>query len=148
MIFNAGFPLVEYLFFLSERVFSRVRDKGMNGYCGTKRITKHVTLSSYCEYYSSPPFPIHFKYSLMMNTVFVCFMYGAGIPLLFIIALLSFALFYCLEKIILVYSSEHTRSYEETLNESTIDFMMVAPLLFLGNGYWQFASMESYNISP
>jgi len=33
---------------------------------------------------------MHFKYSGMMNVLFVCFMYGLAIPLLFPIALLAF----------------------------------------------------------
>jgi len=145
MVFTSGFPILEYLLFMLERVFSRVRDRALHGFCGTKVVTKRTTISAYLNYHQAPTFPIHFKYSFMMNIVFVSFMYGAGIPLLFVIALVSFALFYCVERLILVYVAEHTRSYEETLNESTIDFMMVAPLLFVGNGFWQYASIESLN---
>lgn len=136
MMFNAGFPIIEYLLFLSNRVFAKVKDKGMNDFCLKKKVTRSVSIQSYLERNTGPSFPIHFKYSLMLNVVFVTFMYGAAIPILFVVAMASFAVFYCLERIILAYSSAKQPTFEDQINDSTLDFMMWAPLLFLGNGFW------------
>jgi hypothetical protein len=44
MVFNFQFPFIEYGMWLMQRVFRRVRDKGLNGYCVNKKITKKKTI--------------------------------------------------------------------------------------------------------
>lgn len=63
-----------------------------------------MTIGSYVDLNAGPGFPIHFKYSLMMNISFVTFMYGAGMPILFPIAAITFFIFFFMEKILVVYS--------------------------------------------
>jgi hypothetical protein len=92
------------------------------------------------ELHSGPPFPIHFKYSLMMNIVFITFMYGAGLPILFLVATVSFAVFYVLERLLIAYSFKQPPAIDHKSNENTCDFMMYAPLLFMGNGFWMYSN--------
>ena len=42
---------------------------------------------------------IHFRYSTIMNIVFVTFMFGTAIPILYPIALLSFTVLYIMERL-------------------------------------------------
>jgi len=51
--------------------------------------TKKTARAPYKALYSSGDYVIHFKYSGVLNIVYIAFMYGTGIPLLFPIAGLS-----------------------------------------------------------
>ena len=50
------------------------------------------------DLYSGPDFIIHFKYSFILNVTYVTMFYGAGLPILFPIAVLSYIIFYICER--------------------------------------------------
>jgi hypothetical protein len=52
-------------------------------------ITKKTSRSPYKALYSGSDYVIHFKYSGILNIVYIAFMYGMGLPLLFPIAAAS-----------------------------------------------------------
>lgn len=104
MIFNFELPIIMYFLYLSRRVYYRVKDRGLSNYCKGVKTTKKKTIQSYIDLYQGPGFPIHFKYSLMMNISFVTFMYGAGMPILFVIAMTTFGIFFVMEKLLVAYS--------------------------------------------
>ncbi len=47
---------------------------------------------------------MHFKYSTILNSVFVTFMFGFGIPILFPITAITFYIIYLIEKSSFYYS--------------------------------------------
>jgi len=104
MVFNFEWPLIMYVYTLSKRVYARIKDKGVSNYLKGIKKTKKKTIQGYIDLYSGPPFPIHFKYSLMMMITFVTFMYGAGMPIFFAISLVTFVITYVLERILVAYS--------------------------------------------
>ena len=57
----------------------------------------------YVDLYSGPEYFIHFKYSGILNVIFVTFMYGLGIPILFLLAALYFFNLYALERLTVAY---------------------------------------------
>jgi hypothetical protein len=59
--------------------------------------TKTKSIQAYLDIRCGPAYLMHFKYSTVLNTVFVTFMYGFGIPDLFPIAAISFLIIYLLE---------------------------------------------------
>jgi hypothetical protein len=105
MVFNFQLPLIMYVITLSKRIFNRIKDRGLGAYIsGDNTKTKKKSIQGYIDLYCGPPFPIHFKYSLMMMITYVTFMYGSGMPILFPIALTTFIITYCLERILVAYS--------------------------------------------
>jgi hypothetical protein len=97
---------------LSQRVKKRIDDCGFKNYIKGVRATKKKTIQGYIDTYAGPPFPIHFKYSLMMMITFVTFMYGAGMPILFPIALMTFLVSYVLERILVAYSFQEPPAFD------------------------------------
>jgi hypothetical protein len=81
----------------------------------------------------------------MMNISYVTFMYGAGMPILFVIAFISFLIFYVLERLLIAYSFKQPPSFDYRINLSTIEILMFAPLLFLGNGFWMFSNQQIFS---
>ena len=140
MIFNFQLPLIMYVYTLSKRVYNRIKDKGCKEYLNGTKKTKKKTIQGYIDLYSGPPFPIHFKYSLMMMITFVTFMYGAGMPILFVISLCTFVITYILERILVAYSFQEPPSFDAQISLSSIDFVMWAPLLYMLFGFWMHAN--------
>lgn len=79
---------------------------------------------------------MHFKYSTMLNVVYVTFMYGLAIPLLFPIALLALLIMYISEKLQLTYFYRKPPMYDEKLNASSLTVLMYAPVAMMVFGYW------------
>lgn len=139
MLFNVYWPIVEFFVFGSMRQAFRLLDRGFS--CN-KNKTKKTTIQLYVELYSGPVFFIHYKYSAILNIVFVTMMYGMGIPVLFPIAALSLFTLYCMEKLMLHFVYREPPMYDEKLNTNALNILTYAPLLFLSFGYWMLSSKQ------
>ena len=53
-------------------------------------ITKKTSMFMYKDLYSGAEYVIHFKYSGILNIMYITMMYGLGMPILFPIAVLNF----------------------------------------------------------
>lgn len=79
-----------------------------------------------------------------MNIVFVTLMYGVGLPLLFPIALLSFFILYCNERILLAYWYKQPPSLDERMNNSAIKIMRWAAFIGCGFGYYMSSNKQMF----
>ena len=87
---------------------------------------------------------MHFKYSGMMNVLFVCFMYGLAIPMLFPISLMAFTVLYTMEKLTITYCFRQPPMFDEKLNESAISKMKWAPIFMMFFGYWCLSNVQLF----
>jgi hypothetical protein len=101
---------------------------------GTKTNTK--TIQEYINLYAGPVYFLHYKYSSILNIVFITMMYGAAMPILFPIAFVSLSSLFMLEKFMLYYVYQAPPAYDERLNNAVLDILSYAPLLLLSFGYW------------
>jgi hypothetical protein len=85
---------------------------------------------------------MHYKYSSIMNIVFITMMFGPGLPILFPIAAASLAVFFCLEKYMLYYVFKQPPAYDEKLNNSVLTNLQLAPFFLLGFGYWMLTNLQ------
>jgi hypothetical protein len=83
MMFNIAWPIMEFFAYWGMRIGFRLLDRRFT--CNEYN-THKTSLQQYIEIYSGPVYFIHYKYSAVMNIIFVTFMYGLGIPLLFPLA--------------------------------------------------------------
>lgn len=132
-IVNIFTPLVEiviiYIFILPKRIFDR-------GFCCCYKKTRTLTINKYVSIWSGPKFEIHFKYSMILNLVFISMIFGPGLPILFPITLVSLMVLYISEKYMLYYVNQEPQHYDEVLNNNILNFMYGVPLLPLCFGYW------------
>lgn len=94
---------------------------------------------------------MHFKYSALLNIIFVTMTYGYGIPLLFPIAAFGILVLYFVEKTMLYYAYRLPPMYDERLSQSVIGMLNYAPLIFLGFGYWMASNkqmLSNNNLAP
>lgn len=140
MLFNALYPLIEFPIFWGLRELFRVFDRPC---CSLDRFrTKKTSINSYISIYVGPVYYMHFKYSAFLNICFVTMMFGFGIPLLFPVATLGFAILYVVENLMLYYSYQQPPLYDEKLDTSVLNFLKFAPLGFLAFGYWMVSSKQ------
>lgn len=92
--------------------------------------------------YSGPVYLMHYKYSMMLNTIFVTFMYGFGLPLLFPVAVLAMVVLYFVEKTMLYYAYQQPPMYDERLNKLVMKIAQFAPVFYLAFGYWMCSSNQ------
>ena len=143
MVYNAFWPIMEFGAFWWLRFLYRFKDRGFTS-CNSEK-TKKTTIQQYVELYSGPVYFIHYKYSTILNTTFVTFMYGLGLPILFPVAVVGFFVLLVVEKAMLYYSYRAPPMYDDRLNKSVLHHMTYAPLLFLGFGYWMFSNKQLFS---
>lgn len=141
MLFNMVFPIIEFFIFGSIRFLRRMADRG----CSMRRRTKKTLLYDYLELYLGPKYQIHVKYSYILNVTYITFMFGAGMPILFPIALGSFIIKYAMERLQLAYSYQVPPMYDESLNRTAIKYLLFAPFMYLTIGYWMLDNVQIFN---
>ena len=139
MWFNAFFPVIEALGYFGLRIFFRLLDKGCS--CD-KYKTKKTSIQAYLNVYTGPVYLMHYKYSTMLNVIFVTFVYGAGIPILFPIAALSMLILYFQEKLMLYYGYRVPPMYDERLSQKVLNQLQWAPMFLLFFGYWMYSNQQ------
>ena len=139
MWFNAWYPILEALLYYGMRLFFRCLDRGCS--CN-KYKTKTISPKSYVEIYAGPTYFMHFKYSTMMNVVFVTFMFGLGMPILFPIAFLSMVVLYFAEKVMLYWTYRLPPMYDERLSKRVLSMLKWAPIFYLSFGYWMASNQQ------
>jgi hypothetical protein len=139
MKFNIWFPVAMEFGYWGMRLAYRLRDylKAPEGFN-----TSSQSIQQYINLYAGPQYFMHYKYSSIMNIVFITFMFGPGLPLLFPIAAASLAVFFCLEKYMLYYVFKQPPAYDEKLNNSVLTNLQFAPFFLLGFGYWMLTNQQ------
>jgi hypothetical protein len=112
MIITAIYPVAEFFIFYSITVMMRFKDSGF--YCfRSEKQTKKVSQDAYEKLYGGPVYSIYYKYPPIMMQVFVSFLYGMFIPILFPIALLGLINLYVVERLCMAYYYRKPPMYDQ-----------------------------------
>jgi hypothetical protein len=105
MVLNAASPLITLTSAAMTTVIFRSLDQGCGNYCCCKpaESTKCMTIQQYVNLYGGPPHVMSYKYSALLTTVCVTFMYGLALPELFPIAAATYWIYYVIEKFMITY---------------------------------------------
>jgi hypothetical protein len=141
MFTAAVFPIIEFCIAFGMKTAFKFLDRGCKLSGDT---TKKNTIQAYINLYSGPEYAMHFKYSGMMNMLFVAFMYGLAIPMLFPISLIAFTILYTMEKLTLTYFFRKPPMFDEKLNDSAISKMKWAPIFMMFFGYWCLSNVQIF----
>jgi len=106
--------------------------------------TKKTSRAAFKALYSGNEYVIHFKFSGVLTVVYVTFMYGMGLPLLFPIAAISIFGFWVNERVNIAYISKLPPSLDDKLTKNAIDLLKWAPLLLCFNGYWMISNKQIF----
>lgn len=103
-------------------------------------ITKTTQIYQYLDLYTNPDYIIHYKYSGLLNVIYVTMMYGLGLPALFPIAFVSFFVFWATERWQLAYHYQLPPAMDDKMTVNAISLLSYTPILFLFNGYWMLSN--------
>jgi hypothetical protein len=107
-------------------------------------VTKKTSMAVYKDLYSGAEYVIHFKYSNILNIMYITMMYGLGMPLLFPIAAFNFMNQYVCERIIIAYTVRLPPALDNKLTLNALDMLKWSPILFLFNGYWMLSNPQIF----
>lgn len=141
MTINAVVPLIEFFMFFFLRHFLRFMDRS---FTKDQFQTKKKSIQLYVDLYSGSNYAIHYRYSTLMVSVWVCFMYGLGLPILFPVCLLTMVCLYMSERLAICYLYKQPPMYDDKLNNTAIDILSWAPLFMLSVGVWQLTNKQIF----
>jgi len=113
MFIMAIYPYLEMLIFGGLWNLYKILDKGCC--CFDKHRTKATTPMKFINLYAGPAYLMHFKYSSILTQVYISFMYGLFIPVLFPIAAFGIFNMYMVEKFALLYYYRKPPMYDDKL---------------------------------
>ena len=143
MFINAIFPIIEFCYSYPIKACFRARDRG--GCSSRYEGSKKKTIQQYVNLHSGPDYLMHFKYSAIMNTTFVTFMYGLSLPLLFPIALLHFTVLYVTERLTLTYYYRKPPMFDDKMNTAAISMLKWAPFFMMAFSYWTYGNKQIFS---
>ena len=98
--------------------------------------TRKGTLQKYLNLHAGPEFQIHNRYSAILVIVFVCMLYGTGIPILYPIAFISLFIRYIMDRVLLTYYNQKPPQYDDDLAKETNKLLPWAGIIHLLVGFW------------
>ena len=115
-----------------------------NKFSGSPYKTKKTAMAAYKDLYSGAEYVIHFKYSGVLNIVYITMMYGMGMPILFVLAAFNFFNQWICERIIVAYQMKLPPALDDKLTINCIKMLKLAPIMLLFNGYWMISNRQIY----
>lgn len=115
-----------------------------NDFTGDVYKTKATAMAQYINLYSGSDYVIHFKYSTVLNVVYITMMYGVGMPMLFPLAAFNFFNQWITERVIVAYQVRLPPALDNKLTNNCIGMLKGAPLLLLFNGYWMISNRQIF----
>ena len=82
--------------------------------------TKTKTIQGYKELYTGPDFRIYYQYAFIIIIVWVTFLFGPVIPIVFIIGLIALIFLYITDRLLIAYSYRAPPIYDSRLNTMTL----------------------------
>ena len=146
MVIIAISPYIEFVIFYALKKIKIFYDRGYM--CKRKPKaqieTKKTTVQQFVDLYSGPVYMIHFRYSSIMVQVYVSFMFGMCIPLLFPIALFGLFNIYLVERLSLAYYNSQPPLYDLLLNKQALDWLLFPPFFMFAFGYWGLGNRQIF----
>ena len=90
--------------------------------------------------YSGPEYRLDSKYSHILTLIYVAFMYGLFIPILFPIAALGIFIMYLTEKLAILYFYQKPPMYDDSLSKHALRYLQLAPVPMFVMSYWAFGN--------
>lgn len=81
----------------------------------------------------------------MLIITWITFLFGAGMPILFPIALFGMSVLYITNRISLAYFSRSPPVYDEKLNDTTIRMLAFAPILYTMMGCYIYTDSQMFS---
>ena len=109
-----------------------------------KDMTGSKSLRAYIEVLTGPNFLINERYASTLNVVFVCFMYGTGLPILYWFALIFCLTKYFCDKFLLIQMYRKPPMLDDALHNRTLRVFNWVVVIFALNSYWMLSNKQLF----
>ena len=96
------------------------------------------------ETFVGPPVDYVLRYVVVLNVVFVCFVFSAGMPLLMPIAAISLFISFNVDKAAFLYLAQRQPAAANAVARYVVSLLPLAALLHLGVGVWMLGSVKVF----
>lgn len=76
----------------------------------------------------------------MLSFITTCFLFGAGVPLLFPVAFLCLIILYIFEKKTVCKQVRKPADYDPNMNDNLMKILLNGPILYSAFGYWMYSN--------
>jgi hypothetical protein len=139
-ILPAVFKLFQICWWRSYKVIARI--KVLCKCCCTQ-----MTQADLVKVFTGPEFDEPGNYAQHLTVIFVCLMYGLGIPILFFIAFINFALSYVIDLWMFLFFNSRPPKLNASLGRVAVMSLPFAIILHLLLGSWMLSTDGIYAIS-
>jgi hypothetical protein len=108
----AAWPMIELAAYGATFKFLRYFDRGFSR---DKFRTKLPSIQTYIDVHAGPQFAIHWRYSAMLFQYSVALLFGAGLPVLYTVALAGNILQYTVDRFLVCYFYREPPAFNESM---------------------------------
>ena len=136
-------PIIEFLAAWVSVLLPRMKDQRTCCPCNKKN-SKSKTIHHFMETYSGPDFEYSHKMAHMVMMIFSAFLYGPGMPILFVLCLLYLIINYSVERLSLAYFYRKPPMFDSSLNMKTLSLLRQAPIFYTIMSIWLFSNQQVF----
>lgn len=105
-----------------------------------KKKTKQLYQADYENMYMGPELMFEYRYSTMLNTVYISLMFGSGMPLLYFFGFVSFFCTYWVDKFAFLRIYQTPPRYNKDLMKASRESLYVAIFIHFIFGFWMYSN--------
>ena len=139
----AVWPIIEFAVYYGIKVLMRLLD--WRTLCKDKYKTRKTTIQQYVDLYGGPDYLIYWKYSSIINLMWITFMFGPGLPILYPTWLFGLIILWVIERLCMAYYYKQPPMYDDLLSNNAINLLRYSILLQMAFGYWMFSNKQMFN---
>ena len=147
-LINSLYPLMDVLIYMPLWQFKKMRDQGKWYPKGMKEFPQQTSCTSVSQYYNlyaGPVYNIHNKLASIQSIVCITLLFGAGMPILFVIAAMAFAIMYMVERYTIAKYYRQPANYGPEISLQTIKELRIYCIILLyPMGFWIFSNRQIF----
>ena len=137
MIINIFVPVIEIAAETAISFYMRRSDQSWIKEPEKARFsTKCENWMQFYDKHSGPEFEVHVKYAELMNVIYVCLWYGPQMPILYVIGVIHYFVFWNVTRYAIVYTYRLPPSMDFSLTQTNLMLLKLVPVVYLANAYW------------
>ena len=112
------------------------------GCTSNKRRTKQIAQDEYEDLYTGPEFILQLRYAQILSQIFITMTFSSGIPILYLITLISFIISYWVDKFLMLRYFRKQNYFTSDLSGTVVKILPWAVYCHIVMGFFMFSYPE------
>lgn len=109
-----------------------------------RKKTKKLIQEDYERLYLGPEFLIEYRYSQILNTLYICFMYSSGMPILYLVTALWFIITFGIDKCLYLRLYRSLPHFDRLVHSYMRSLIGYALFLHMALGFWMYSNTQIF----